>query len=365
MKKHTCLSAAFVAFAVLANFAGLGLPTQATAAGDDTYQITLGYYNCDHMTAAPVAEMGGIYKRMGLNVRGLGNAKVPESMAAGHMDVGYVGIGRVMRGFVLGAPLKVTANNHLGGSEYFVVKENINSAQDLKGKKVMLGANPDKTNGNWINYAIEQKIPVNPKEFDIEVFAMSDKDAYLALKAGHLDAMDSCDPWGSMAMYEKTGKILTTFTGLRNQERGTCCVLTMNTKFLKEHPDLAVKMLQAHAEAIKTMYLEPKRASVYFAKAYSVPEEVALMTLFQKTVNEGRTMSWVLDDARVQATRDNNLEIGILDQNLEIADFVDHTYIDKAGLPDFDEFIKKEVDPIFPVGMPYADWRAKVMERNL
>ena len=354
MNKVACIGAALLA---------LTLPGLACAAEDDKYEITLGYYNCDHMTAAPVAEMAGIYKRMGLNVRVLGNAKVPESMAAGHMDVGYVGIGRVMRAAALGAPIKVTANNHLGGSEYFVVKEGINAAEDLKGKKIMLGANPDKTNGNWINYAIENKLPVDPKASNIEVFAMSDKDAYLAFKAGHLDAFDACDPWGSMAMYEKTGKILSTFTGLRNQERGTCCVLTMNSTFIKAHPALATKMIEAHAEAVKMMYLEPKRAAEYFAKAYSVPEEVGLMTLYQKTVNEGRTMSWVLDDERVKATHDNNLEIGTLEQAIKIDEFVDHTFIDKAQLPDFAAFIKNEVDPVFPVGMTYDAWRAKVMER--
>lgn len=355
----------FTTLCVTAAALGLwGMPASVMAADDD-YEVTLGYYNCDHMTAAPVAEMAGIYKRMGLKVKVLGNAKVPESMAAGHMDVGYVGIGRVMRGFIIGAPVQVAANNHLGGSEYFVVKEDINSPQDFKGKKVMLGANPDKTNGNWINYAIENKLPVNPKEAGFENFAMSDKDAYLAFKAGHLDAFDTCDPWGSMAIYEKTGKILSTFTGLRNQERGTCCVFSINTNFTAKHPELAIKMIEAHAEAIKMMYLHPIAVSKIFAKAYSVPEEVALMTVHMKTVGEGRTMSWVLDDERVKATRDNNLEIGTLEQTLEISDFVTHEFVDKANTGDFEEFIRTEVDPVYPVGMSYTDWRAKVMERNL
>ncbi len=339
------------------------VPLQAQAA--DSYEITLGYYNCDHMTAAPVAQMAGIYDRMGLKVKVIGNAKVPESMAAGHMDVGYVGIGRVMRAFIKGAPVMVAANNHLGGSEYFVVKNDIASAADLKGKKIMLGANPDKTNGNWINYAIEQKLPKNPKEAGIENFAMSDKDAYLAFKAGHLDAFDTCDPWGSMAIYEKTGKILTTFTGLRNQERGTCCVFTVNKAFIEKHPELAVKMIEAHAEAIKMVYLSPLATSKIFAKAYSVPEEVGLMTIYMKTVGEGRTMSWVLDNERVRATRDNNLEIGILEQSLEIDDFVTHEFLNRAQTGDFTAFIRDEVDPVFPLGISYEEWKNKVIERNL
>ncbi len=37
--------------------------------GKDDYTITVGYYNCDHMTAGPVAESAGIYKDLGLNVK--------------------------------------------------------------------------------------------------------------------------------------------------------------------------------------------------------------------------------------------------------------------------------------------------------
>lgn len=354
---------------VVAMILGLGMTATAgmtpVAHADDDYEITLGYYNCDHMTAGPLAQYGGIYERMGLNVRVIGNAKVPESMAAGHMDAGYVGIIRVMRANSKGAPIVMGANNHLGGSEYFVVNETIKSPADLKGKKLMLGANPDKFNGNWIMYAMDNNLPLDPKESGIENFAMSDKDAYLAFRAGHLDGFDTCDPWGSMAKYEKTGDILTTFTGLRNQERGTCCILTLNQNFIDDHFDLAVKMVQAHAEAIKMEYLQPLAASKIFAKAYYVPEEVGLMTLYMKTVGEGRTMTWEIDDDRVRATRDNSVHLGLLTEKVKIADFVNHDVIAAAKLDSFDDFIKNEVDPVFPLGISYEEWRAKVMERGL
>ncbi|MFI3271076.1 MAG: ABC transporter substrate-binding subunit SaoX [Pseudomonadota bacterium] len=359
MSMNTCLTTGLsISLAAILSFA-------PCAQAKDDYEIVLGYYNCDHMTAAPLAQYSGIYERMGLNVRVIGNAKVPESMAAGHMDAGYVGITRVMRAYMKGAPIVMGANNHLGGSEYFVVNESIKSPADLKGKKLMLGSNPDKLNSNWIMYAMDNDLPLDPKESGIENFSMSDKDAYLAFRAGHLDGFDTCDPWGSMAQYEKTGDILTTFTGLRNAERGTCCILTLNQNFINDHFDLAVTLVQAHAEAIKMEYLKPLEASKIFSKAYYVPEEVGLMTLYMKTVGEGRTMSWEIDDDRVRATRDNCVAIGILTESPKIADFVNHDVINAAQLESFDDFIKNEVDPVFPLGMSYEEWRAKVIERGL
>ena len=43
---------------------------------DEDYTITVGYYNCDHMTAAPVALEAGIYEELGLTVETVGNGKV-------------------------------------------------------------------------------------------------------------------------------------------------------------------------------------------------------------------------------------------------------------------------------------------------
>ena len=355
-KKMMILAAAAICMA--ATQVGTG----GMALADDDYVINLGYYNCDHMTAAPVADALGIYKKYGLNVKVTGNGKVPEAMAAGQMDAGYVGVVRLFRAYLKGAPIMFGAGNHTGGSEYMVVRTDsgIKTAQDLLGKKIMLGSQPHKTNGNWINYTAEYKIPIDPKQY--QVFAMSDMDAYLAMKAGHLDAFDTCDPWGSMAVYEGTGYIIATFQGTTGRDDGLCCVFTMNQNFLREHPELASKLIRAHVESIKLMYLEPVKCAKVFAKAYSVPEEVALMTLFRKTVDEGRTMDWTYDAPRVQETATHAHSVGLLTEEVNLKDFIDSSFYDAAQVDDFQTFIKNEVDGVFPLGMTYEEWKNKALE---
>ncbi len=99
---------------------------------DKDYTVNLGYYNCDHMTSACVAKDAGIFDKMGLKVNVSGNGKVPQAMAAGKMDVGYIGYAGLIRGLAKGSPITVAANNHLGGSMYLVVSNKIKDPKDLK-----------------------------------------------------------------------------------------------------------------------------------------------------------------------------------------------------------------------------------------
>jgi len=43
---------------------------------------------------------------------------------------------------------------------------------------------------------------------------------------------------------------------------------------------------------------------------------------------------------------------------------VDKSLLDSCGADDFDAFIKEKVDPVFPQGMSYKDWKAKAMEMD-
>ena len=113
------------------------------SAEDKKYKINLGYYNCDHMTAACVGEDTGIYKALGLNVTVTGNGNVPEAMSAGQMDMAYAGFATTLNAVKNKVPLFIAAENHTGGAEYFVVAKNIDSPEDLLNKKICKFASID------------------------------------------------------------------------------------------------------------------------------------------------------------------------------------------------------------------------------
>lgn len=343
-----------------------GQPAQTVA--DKDYVVKLGYYNCDHMTAAPVAKDAGIFDELGIKVEVIGNAKVPEAMAAGQMDLGYIGFERVVRAHLKGCPIFISAMNHLGGSYYLVLRNDIyelyrKDPKALLGKKLALGTDPDKNSPEWVTFTGKVGLPAEGRNY--ETFNMADKDEFLALKTGNLDGYTTCDPWGSMAEHEKCGHIVPEFTITKvpaSGKWGTCCVLSMNRNFAEAHPELARKMILAHSKAIQFIYTHPLKAAEIFSKNYGVPLEVALMTIFKKTVEEDRTMRWDLYDENIQEAVNFNLNTKTLDGAAAIRNYVDTSYLQQAGTDNFDSFIKERVDPVFPLGMTYGEWKKKAFE---
>jgi len=352
---------------------GTGLVSKAMGQdrkADKDYIIKLGYYNCDHMTAAPVARETGIFDDLGLRVEVIGNAKVPQAMAAGQMDVGYIGWDNTVRSYLKGVPIFVAANNHVAGSYYLVLRNGLyelyrKDPKVLLGKKLALGTDPEKKDAHWVTFTRKVGLPAEARHY--ETFNMRDAEEFLALKTGSLDGYITCDPWGSYAEFDKCGRIVPEFTVARmpSGKWGLCCVLAMNRNFTESHPELASKMILAHSRAIQFVYTKPVRTAEIFARDYSVPFEVGLMTIHRKTVQEGRTLRWDLSDENLDEAVNWYVTTGTLEWPATTTrDYVDRRYLEQSGVDDFERFIKDRVDPVFPVGMLYEDWKKKVYEMD-
>ncbi len=330
---------------------------------DKKYTVNLGYYNCDHMAAASVGEYTGIFKGLGLNVSVTGNGNVPEAMSAGQMDMAYCGWTTTLSAVQNNVPLFIAAENHTGGSEYLVVSNEIETAQDLIGKRIAMGTDPDTKNLNWAEYCDELGLPRDISLY--ENFSMSDSDEYLALVTGELDAYNCCDPWGSMAEYTGAGKIMARQNTDRGGElgHGTCCKVAMNYEFAKAHPALAERMLLAHTLCIQFMYEHPYYAAEIFSAYYNVPVEVAIMTYWRKFVHEGRTIRWDLNMDYMRNQLGTMVHYGIRDDinTVNVEDYVDLTYFNNCGARDFGEWCKTNIDPVFPESMDYDSFKAKAL----
>lgn len=156
---------------------------------DKNYVVQMGYNNCDHMVASLVGEGSGIFDALGLNVNITKTGQIMQAMASGEMDVGYQGIGGAVRSVNNGAPLFMAAANHLGGSEYLVVSNDIQDPQDLIGKKLAIGGEPWKS-PQWCSWAEELGIPVMT-DGNYEAVDMSATDALIAMKAGQVDGFST------------------------------------------------------------------------------------------------------------------------------------------------------------------------------
>lgn len=335
------------------------------SAGDKDFVIQLGYRDCDHMVPAIIGEKAGIYEALGLNVVVTKTGKIMEAMSSGEMHVGYQGIEGAIKSVNQGAPLFMAAANHLGGSRYLVVSNDIKEPKDLIGKTLAIGSGAE-TRPEWRNWAEELDIPVGLENY--EVVDMGDKDKVFALKAGQLDAFSACDPYGSMVEFEGFGRIMATGWGAHVSDNmdegwGVCCIYCMNNDFLNDHPELAKRLVLAHALSIKYLYEHPYNASMMFAEGFGTDPEVGLKTVYMKTVAEGRTITWKFSEENLDNYIQYFYDFEIPEEEIpninDIQKFMSTDLLETCGIEDFNTFIKENIDKDFPIGDTYEEWLVK------
>lgn len=329
--------------------------------------VEIGYRDCDHMVAGPIGARADIYQHLGINYNLVKTGQVYEAMAAGKMDCAYMGVGGLFRAVDKGSPITISSGNHTGGSWYLVVSNEIKQPQDLIGKKLAIGAAPELST-SWHEVSSQVGIPVEASNY--EVFEMSDKDEYFAMAAGQLDAFTCCDPWGSYAEHEGTGRMVATGWGSSKgmtggKDAGICCAFGFNTNFIEKYPNLTTRLMYAHILSVQYMYQHPYRAAEIFAEAFEIPVEVALRTIWMKGTQEGRTITWDMYPENFEVYMNEFKKYNIPEENWPPVDLnnLDKVWNKKqmeeamaAGAPVFDDFIKEKVDPIFPLGIEYDEF---------
>ena len=337
---------------------------------EKNYTVEMGYFNCEHMCASIIGEKSGIYEALGLKVNLTKSPETVNALISGAMDVGYIFFSKNLMSD--DSPVYQAAANHLGGSRYLVVSNDIDVDDPLsiEGKTISMDAEPQ-VNSEWRKWSEEYGFSFQPEDYDI--VAMGQKDAMFALKAGQIDAFTCCDPYASQAEFEGFGKIMCISWGanleegelLTEENAGTCCSYAMSVAFREKYPELARRLVYAHMLSVKYLYEHPYNAAMMFADGFDVDPYVGLRTVYMKTVAEGRTITWQWSEQTMQNNEDFQTQwkdpavpeediIFAKDsmKSLELSNEI----FEEAGVPDFDEFIKDSVEDKFPLGMTFEDW---------
>jgi NitT/TauT family transport system substrate-binding protein len=337
---------------------------------EKNYVVEMGYFNCDHMCASIIGEKSGIYEALGLNVNVTKSAETVNALISGAMDVGYIFFSKNL--MADDSPVYQAAANHLGGSRYLVVSNDIDVKDyaSIQGKTIAMTAEPE-VNAEWRKWSEEYGFSFNAADYDI--VTMGQKDAMFALKAGQVDAFTCCDPYASQAEFEGFGKIMCISWGanledgelLTEENAGTCCSYAMSVEFREKYPELARRLVYAHMLSVKYLYEHPYNAAMMFADGFDVDPYVGLRTVYMKTVAEGRTITWQWSEKTMQ--NNENFETQWTNPAIPEEDIIfakdsmkslelSNAIFEEAGIPDFDEFIKDSIDEKFPLGMTFEDW---------
>lgn len=176
-----------------------------------------------------------------------------EAMKGGAIDMTYIGPNPAVSGYTTtgGTLLRVVSGVTSGGAA-LVVKPNINSVQDLRGKKIatpQLGNTQDVALRAWF------------KENGINTTTQGGGDAFITptenatslnlFRRGDIDAAWTVEPWTSRLVLEGGGKVLLDEKTLWPGGQYVTTHIIANQRFLAQYPGTVRSVLQANNAAIR------------------------------------------------------------------------------------------------------------------
>jgi NitT/TauT family transport system substrate-binding protein len=240
----------------------------ATPAAGNRVTLRLGYFpNITHATAIVGVEQGIFAQALGPNVKletstfNAGPAAV-EALFSNALDASYMGPNPALNAYVQskGEAVRVIAGATSGGA-YLVVRPDVNSAADLRGKKVaspQLGNTQDVALRNWLS---TQGFKTDPQGGgDVSVVPQDNADTLNAFKSGQIAGAWVPEPWATRLVREGGGKVLVDERSLWPGGQYVTTLLVVRTDYLKQHPDVVERLLQGQIAANRFVNSQPDAA---------------------------------------------------------------------------------------------------------
>jgi NitT/TauT family transport system substrate-binding protein len=238
------------------------------AASSAPVTLRLGYFpNITHAPALIGVENGILAKAMGANVTlktatfNAGPAAV-EALFADALDATYIGPNPAVNAFVKskGEAIRIIAGSTSGGAS-FVVKPEINSAADLKGKTVaspQLGNTQDVALRAWLKS--KGLSTDSAGGGDVKIQPQDNSQTLDTFKGGQIQGAWVPEPWATRLVQEGGGKVLVNEKDLWPNGQFVTTHLIVRTAFLKAHPDVVESLLRGHVESVQYAADNPAEA---------------------------------------------------------------------------------------------------------
>ena len=308
--------------------AALALPAAAHAQQSVTVGIPTSPPNIVHMPVIVAKELG-LYKKAGLDVDivSLGDGvKVYRAILAGNIDFGLTPGAPTIIGRSNGAAVKALSANLPKFEASMVVRSNIKTLADLKGKRI--GIQEPGGFADLLSRSVLRAAKIDPKEVNFVTIASEDVPALVA------DQVDTAILHVEQETFAKT-KVPDLHAIARMwelQPKQLYTFLSATEKTIKDKPDVMQKMVTANIEATRIMYSDRAKIIPILVKQTGYPEKI-LADSFDFLVKE---CIWDansgLSKERVDFTADLMTKVGNIKQGKTptYEDVVDTTFAKKA-----------------------------------
>ncbi|WP_246164997.1 ABC transporter substrate-binding protein [Pigmentiphaga aceris] len=303
--------------------------------------LRVGYVFAMANAPALIADKQGFYKQEGLEVdlRALGDGPViQQALAAGELDVAYVGTPPVYQWYTRGLKSTILAKVNYGQAAVIVGKQSpVQTLVDLKDKKL---AGVKKGSGMDVllrGYVLKENANLNPDK-DVNIIDMPPGNMNAALDKGIVDAAFTWEPFVSQALLRGNSRVLLDINQALPQY--PWYVVIGLPKTLQERPDDVVKLLRAHRKAVDFLNQHPEESNRIIAEAFKLE---AVQGADGKTINpvdivaQARTrLGWstelrAKDIEFIERLMNYSTDLGFMNGKPAIADLVDTSYLEKAS----------------------------------
>lgn len=246
--------------ALLGLFMGALAAGSAAAQAVDTYKVKVvaGTPGYDHIQPF-MAEYLKLWEKYGVNVEFIGGnyQRSNQLMSIGDYDVGYNQYASALRYLSAGIENVIVAASS-ANCAMIVASPKVNSWADLKGKRIGIVTKFD------VQYLtlIHEILPrFGLSEKDVQLALVPVPEVASALVTGDIAAAFPFEPYGTNAV-DKGAKLLLPADQLVDKSKIASDMLRngliMNKKFVKEHPELAKRIVWAHLDAVQIMRTDKK-----------------------------------------------------------------------------------------------------------
>lgn len=294
------------------------------------------------MANAPaiVAEQQGLFAAEGLKVelKSFGDGPLlQQAVAAGEIDVAYVGAPPVYQWFSRGLEGKILAKVNYGQAAVIASADVPGqTVADLRGKKLAGVAKGSGMDVLLRGYVLKEYAKLDP-DHDISIVAMPPANMNAALERHVVDAAFSWEPFVSEALLRGGSRlVLDVNKALPNYP---WYVVMAVPKTLRERPDDVVKLLRAHGKAVAFLNEHPDAANRIIVDAFKI---APIQTTDGKTVapeavvKEARKrLGWsarleASDQQFIQRLMDYSLSLGFINKPLKVDQLVDLSWQRRA-----------------------------------
>lgn len=199
---------------------------------------------------------------------------VNEAAVAGSIDFGLAGSSPVSRGLSQPIPYQVPwIHDVIGAAEALVVKDGIDSIEDLKGKKV---ATPFASTAHFSLLAALEDAGVPADEVDI-IDAEPD-DIYAAWTRGDIDGAYVWNP-NLAKLKDEGGTVLIDSSELAAKGQTTYDLAVVTNEFAEQYPDVVDIWAQAQDRAVTLIKDDPDEAASILASELNISADEAAAQL--------------------------------------------------------------------------------------